>query len=83
MIEGCDSLRFALEAVGALGIVGDVGREDLERDASSEPRIDGPVDLAHATLAEELLDLVRAESIAGHERHRLGEACVLSANEST
>ncbi len=62
MIERSDRARLALEA--QIGIAGNLGREDLDRDAAIEPRVAGLVDLAHPARAraERADDFVRAKS---------------------
>jgi len=44
------------------GIIGERRREHLQRDVALERRVDGPVDLAHATFANPGHDFVRAMS---------------------
>ena len=49
-------------------------REQLQRDTALEPRVAGPVDLAHAAPADEPLDLIAGDRVAGRDvpfhRHR-------------
>ena len=52
-------------------IVGDVRRQDLDRDRAVEPRVARLVDLAHAAGAERRHDFVGAEPAAGGENRRL------------
>ena len=69
MREGGDRFRFALEAPESDGIVGDRGRDDLDRDIPSEPRIAGAIDLAHASGAERGQDFVGTEARASGQSH--------------
>ena len=75
-IEDCEDVRmrerghgsrFPLESRAPIGIVGDAGRQDLNRDVTPEPRVAGPIDLAHAACSEWSEDLVGPDSGAGRE----------------
>ena len=52
MVQGRDGASLALEAGPHIGIASDVARQDLDRDRAIEPRVAGPVDLAHAARAD-------------------------------
>ena len=67
--EGGGGTGLALEPPEALGIRGELFREDLDRDLAGEPRIPRPPDLSHPARAERGQDLVRAESRSGLECH--------------
>ena len=69
MIQRGDGARFEFEALAAHGIVGHVGRQDLQRDVASEARIAGAIHFTHAARAEGRDDFVGAEVVAGRERH--------------
>ena len=45
------------------------GGQDLDRHLAAEPRVRGPVDLAHAAAAEAASDFVRTEPRAGGKAH--------------
>ena len=70
VIEGRERLRFAIEACEALRFEREVGWQDLQRDVALELRVAGLVDLAHATRADEGVNLVGTETRAGGESHR-------------
>ncbi len=53
----------------AVGIGGERGRQDLDRNVATEPRVVRAVDLAHAAGAERRDDVVRAEPVTGGETH--------------
>jgi hypothetical protein len=52
MIERRERLRLALETHQAIGVEGKRLRQDLERNITIEPRVAGPVDLAHSASTE-------------------------------
>ena len=66
-----DRARLALEAGERLGIVGQIGGEDLDGHVAVELGIPCAVDLAHATGAEVRENLVRTQAGAGGESHYL------------
>ncbi len=51
-------LRFALESIDPVGILGEGGCDDLQSDIALQPGIAGSVDLAHPAGAKEADDLV-------------------------
>lgn len=56
MLEGGRSLGFALESLEALGVFGQLARQDLERHPALELEVIRQVDLSHSTLTELLED---------------------------
>ena len=74
MIERREHLRLAAEAREALGIVGNGGEQDLDRDLAIQLRIARAIHLAHAAGAQQGDDLVRAEAGAGAEGHAVTHA---------
>jgi hypothetical protein len=69
MIEGGDDPRLALEPDAGDGIARHVRRQQFDRNAAIEPRVTGPVDLAHATSADRGDDLVGPETNARFDGH--------------
>ena len=69
MIQGGDGPGLTLEALAQVRASCQLRREDLDRHRPIEPRVPGPVDLAHAAGAEQRGDLVRPEARAGVEGH--------------
>jgi hypothetical protein len=70
MRELGDRARLALEACERLGVVGQLGGEDLDRDVAIEFRVARLVDLAHAAGPERGEDFVRAEARAVRQNHQ-------------
>ena len=64
MIERCQDLRFALETGQPLGVVDERVGQDLQGDIAVELGIDGPIDLAHSSLANEGSNVVVPEAVA-------------------
>jgi hypothetical protein len=64
MIQRRHGARFALEAVREAFL------RNLDGDLTVEARITGSVYFPHSSRAEGLEDFVRAEFLAGGERHR-------------
>ena len=64
VIERGGDLGLALEALGGVGAVGELQRQDLERDGAVELDFVGEVDERHAAAAEELVDLELAAQVA-------------------
>jgi len=58
MIQGSDSMRLALESFTAVRVHRQLARQHLESHATSESRVLGGVDLAHAALTEGFGDVV-------------------------
>ena len=69
VIERCGGARFAEEPCASFGFEGQLAREHLQRDISSELRIARAIHLTHAASANEGNDFIRAEMRAGRERH--------------
>lgn len=59
--------RLLEEPRGDVGIAGDVGMDDLDRDRAVERGVVRRVDLAHGALAEQRAQLVVGEARAGRE----------------
>jgi hypothetical protein len=57
-----------LEALQALGIGGEGGRQDLDRHVAPQPRVVGAVHLAHPAGTQWRHDLVRADAASRGER---------------
>jgi hypothetical protein len=62
MIERGEYLRFSLEARESIGIVGEVIRQNLQRDVSQELRVPRTEDDAHGALAELRGDFIDADA---------------------
>ena len=71
MIQGGEHFRFALEARQPIGVGGERGRQDLDRDLALELRVGRPIHLAHAAFADRRGDVVDAEARAGSQGHCL------------
>jgi len=61
VIERGEDFRFALKSSHALAIVGDVGRQDLQRDLAFQLHIAGARHLAHAAFAQFGDDFIGAD----------------------
>jgi hypothetical protein len=70
MIERRQHLRLAREARAAIGIGGEPGRQDLQRDVAPQLGVAGAVHLAHSARAEQADHVVGAETRPGREAHR-------------
>src|SRR5437762_6014087 len=68
MVQRGGGAGLLFEAREAVAIVGDPGRQDLDRDLASELRVPGLPDLSHASGAERREDFVRAQAASGYER---------------
>ncbi len=68
VVELGEQLRLALEARQPLRVLGEGSRQELEGHIAVEAGVAGPPDLAHASSAELLGDLVVAQRLAGHQR---------------
>ena len=71
VVERCQRPGFPLETHEAIRIIGDRVGEDFDRDVSSEVRVGGAVDLAHATFANQRGDFVWPDASASRKRHQL------------
>ncbi len=65
VVEGAGGLRLQLETAQAVGVGGEGGGEDLDRDVAVQARVPGAVDLPHAAGADGGEDFVGAEAGAG------------------
>jgi hypothetical protein len=69
MVERRRGAGFGFESTAA-GLVTDQPlRNDFERNRATQPPVEAAIDLAHASGAEEVFDLVGPESSAGWKRH--------------
>ena len=62
MIEGGEHLRLPPETREAIGIAGNGGQQDFDRDQAIQRCIAGFVDLAHAARADSRRELIRANA---------------------
>ena len=69
VIEGGQRLGFAHEAIEAVGVVLERGRENLDGDLALQLGIAGAIHLAHSARPEGRGDLVRAEACTWRESH--------------
>jgi hypothetical protein len=60
VVERCEHLRFALEAVAAIVVAQRGQRQDLQGDISSEPGIAGAKHFAHSAFAQLVEDFIGA-----------------------
>jgi hypothetical protein len=61
LVDPGRGLRFAPKPLLEGGVVGEIGRQDLERDNAVGLGVVGTPDLAHATAADQLLQLIVPE----------------------
>ncbi len=71
MVEGSERLGFARETCEPFDVACEEIRQDFDRDVAIEPGIARPVHFAHSSGSEDREDLVRAETGAAAEGHRL------------
>ena len=64
VIETRSKLRFTEESLAEALVLGLLGRDQLERDRASEPRVEGAVHDAHAAAPKDRFDLVAGKLIA-------------------
>jgi len=69
VVEGGDGAGLLLEAAQAIGIVAQLGREDLDGDVAAEAGVAGAVHLAHPPGPDQVEDLVRPQPHAGGKGH--------------
>jgi hypothetical protein len=69
MIQSGEYLRFSPEPSESIRIERERIRQHLERHVTIQLRVTRPVDLAHATSANQRDNLVWAEASAGSESH--------------
>ncbi len=74
MVDRGRQPRLAQEALPEALILGELGRDQLERDRPIEPRVDRPVDDAHPAAADLSFDPITAEGRVGRDPGRL-ELC--------
>ena len=72
VIERGDRPGLASEPGAELRIVGERARQHLDRDGPIQPRVGGPIDLAHPTGADGGADLIRAQAGTRGKRHVAG-----------
>ncbi len=65
VIEAGQHAGFPLETSQSIGIVRKRRRQYLDRHVAAEPRVTGPVHLAHPAHADPLMDEIHAEPTAG------------------
>src|SRR6185436_1153056 len=66
MVQRRGDSRFAPEAFERLGVRGQLGRQELERDLTAEPDVFGAVDDAHAAAADAFENPIMTDSGADH-----------------
>lgn len=69
MIQRPGGLGLVLETTHSVGIVGQTGWQNLDRDVPRQTFVAGPIHLAHPSRAERREDLVRPEPGTGGKRH--------------
>jgi len=69
MVQRGERARFAPEPCHAVGVVADVGIDDLDGDVALQHRVAGAIHLAHATRAEAAENLIPAEARPWCQRH--------------
>ena len=70
VVERGQQPRFPFEARPPVGVRGEEGREDLDRDVTAEARVPRAIHLAHTTRADEVQDLIRPQPASGQHRRR-------------
>jgi len=80
MIERRERLRLALETHQAIGVEGKRLRQDLERNITIEPRVAGPVDLAHPASTERRREGVGPEPGSRRQHSSNHPASVMTGN---
>lgn len=65
MVKGGEDLGFAPKPGQAIGIIGDGGQEDLDRDVAVQSTVVRAIGLAHPARPEGSDDLIRAEARTG------------------
>jgi len=64
-----DGARLAAEALQRLRLTSHLGRQDFDGHLAPQAGVDGAIDLPHPAAADEIDDLVGAESGAGGKGH--------------
>ena len=67
MLDRRRRARLAHEARAEVGIAGQRGRDQLQRDRAVERELDGTVDHAHAAAAGDVDDAMAGEDVAGSQ----------------
>ena len=75
--------RFAHQPLTRCLVGGAPGRQHLDGEVASQPRVAGTIDLAHAAGAEQADDLVGTEHRSGFEAHRVRLVSALTAPRSS
>ena len=83
MVQRRENLRLSLKPFQTLFVLGELVREDLDRDLPPKLRVLRPVHLAHTALPDGLENLVVSESGTGLERHDqfVGTRAASSSNQ--
>ena len=68
MVERSGDPRLPQEALTETLVLGELGRDDLERDLAAEPLLVGTVNRAHASAADERLDSVAGDRRPGRQQ---------------
>jgi hypothetical protein len=82
-LRAANRLRFALEALLHLGVVGEVRWENLDRDRAVQPRVGRLVHLAHGPPRKRGDDLVRPVFRTGLECHWGSQSSRSKLSQST
>ena len=69
VIHRRDGARLALESLGGLRPIRDVGWQHLDRDCAVQPRVFRAIDLSHAACAKRFQDFVRSEPLSAFQGH--------------
>lgn len=62
MIQRGHGARFLLEAPAAVGVCRELGRQRFDGDIAVEPRVAGPINLAHPSSTDGRQDLIRTKT---------------------
>ena len=68
MVERGGDPRLAQEALAEALVLGELGRDHLERDLAAEALLVGTVDRTHASAADERFDPVAGDRRSGRQR---------------
>ena len=85
MVQRRGGAGFLFEAAQPIGIVREIGRQQLECDVALQRQVAGPVDLAHAARAQERSDFIVPEPCPRRQSHpaELLTSCPLAAQMSS
>src|ERR1700722_169657 len=78
IVQRRDGPGFQLQALDGLGVRGQVLRQNLNGDVSSQAQVFGSIDLAHSTRAQSRLNFVTTEFCAYGKGHRFPATCDFS-----